>query len=512
MKKKLPSHDIEVRVNALSPNFLRRSRSTISFSSVVRVVGMMCLMESALLLICTIVALGYQESDILPFTSAFLVSIATGSILLLVTKGKVNKQTQGYREGALSVALTWIVLSLIGTLPFLVGGYLTNFADAFFETMSAFTTTGSTTFADVESLPHGILFWRSIMQWTGGIGIVVFTMALIPLFSSGKNGGSLYNAETSGITHERFLPRIRVVVQKLWIVYVSITVILIILLLFGGMNLFDAICHAFTCIPTGGLSTKNNSIAFYHSRYIEYIIVLFMIIGSTNLSLLYISIFKKPKDFFKDEEFRWFIILIATYTLITFIGVFSSHHYASIEESFRKSLFQVVTLISSTGYLTENYNLWGPFFACLSIPIMTVCGCAGSTSGGLKISRIMVMLKNLKNEFRKRIHGNMVLNVRLNRRSINGDVIMQVLAFVSLYILIIILGTIALSFMGYQPIDSISMTISSISNCGPCSGVYISNFAEAGMIEKILLSFIMLAGRLEVFTFVGIIMPSFYKR
>lgn len=475
----------------------------------IRVVGMMCLTETFFLALCFAVALFYGGGDALPFLYTTLIMFVVGATLVYLTRNRKNR-VQGYREGALAVVLTWITLSLLGMMPFIFGGYTSNAIDAFFETVSGLTTTGATTYATVEHLPHGILLWRSLIQWQGGIGIIVFTMALSPALGGG--GGSLYNAETSGITHERFLPRIKKVAQRLWILYLGLTIVLIGLLALGPMNFFDAVCHALSCLSTGGFSTRNDGILAFNSIYTEYVLIVFMFIGSLNLSLLYMACVGKPKKLLRDEEFHWYGIIILGYTLLTFVVLLINASFTTGEETFRQALFQVVSLSSSTGFLTSDTNTWGPFFVGLSLPIMFVCGCAGSTSGGLKVSRFMVMIKNLNNEFKKRIHPNMVANVRFNSMSVNSDVVIQVLAFISLYLLIIILGTIAVTLVGNDFTSSITSVLSCISNVGPSSGKYTMHYANAGEVEKLILSFVMLAGRLEVFTFVGVLLPSFRRK
>lgn len=489
---------------------LYRRKHAVDVISTLRVVGAMCAMESLVLCVCVIVALSYHDGSELPFLYTTLIMGGVGALLLFLTKNRKRK-VQGYREGALTVVLTWVALSVIGMLPFLFGGYTDKPLDALFETVSGFTTTGATTFADVQSLPPTILLWRALTQWQGGVGIVVFTMALAPMFSSGE-GGALYNAETTGIKHDRFLPRIRAVAQRVSLIYLGLTIVLILLLYLGPMNLLDAICYAFSCISTGGFSVHNDSVAVYNSPYVESVLSLFMFIGSLNLSLVYLCCIGAPKKLFGDEEFRWFTAQMLIYIFITALFLFLQHQYDTLGTTIRKSIFQVVSMASTTGFLTSDINAWGSFFVALCVPMMFVCGCAGSTSGGLKMSRFMVMIKNLQNEFKKRIHPNMVANVRFNGRSVDSDVVMQVLAFISLYLCIIVVATIGMALCNNDFTTSVTSVISCISNVGPCIGEYTMHYANASAMEKFILSVVMLAGRLEVFTFIGIMHPFFWKK
>lgn len=492
--------------------WLNRHSTHINFRFVALVVGNMCLTETAFLLLCTFVDLFYGESSSHAFLWTALIMSGFGYLLLVLGKKKSKKgQKSGRREGMLAVTGTWLTLSLIGMLPFVFGGFTETVADAFFETASGFTTTGATIFKSVEQLPHAILLWRSLIQWQGGIGIVLFTLALPQM--SGIGGSSLYNAESTGIKHERFLPRIAEVAQRLWVLYVGITVLLTLLLWAGPMNLFDSLCHALTCVSTGGYTTRNKGILAYNSAYTEYVISIFMFLGSLNMALLYIAVFRRqPKRLLKEEEFRWFFWFVVGFTVIAFIWLLFNHIFSSTEETFRKALFQVVSLISSTGYVTADMNLWHPFFFCIGIMMMGVCGCAGSTTGGLKMSRLMVMIKNLSNEFKKRIHPSMVTNVRFNGKAVDSDVVIQVLAFIFLYLAVIIAGTLALCLTGTDFVSSVADTFCCISNVGATFGAHSSSFASMGAFGKIVMSIIMLAGRLEVFTVIGIFVPSYWRK
>lgn len=497
----------------ISKRRLHNQAPWINFRFIAYAIGNMCLLESGFLVLCVLVSLLYRESSLGPFLWTALIMVAVA--LLLRSWGKEHtkhRQHVGSREGMLAVTLSWITLSAIGMLPFVFGGYTPTVADAFFETVSGFTTTGATVFEEIENLPHALLLWRSMTQWQGGIGIIFFTLALPQVNSVGSS--SLYNAETTGIKHERFLPRIAEVARRLWGVYVGLTLLLVLLLWAGPMNLFDAVCHAFSCISTGGFSTHNNGVLHFNSAYVEYVLTLFMFIGSINFTWIYMSLAHRSlKRLYREEEFRWFVGFLAFFIVATFLWLFIKNIYASPELAFRRSIFQVITLTSSTGFTTaENVNEWHSFFFSLGIVMMTVGGCAGSTSGGFKIGRFMVMVKNLSNEFKKRIHPSMVTNVRFNGKAVDTDVVIQVLAFVGLYLGVIIISTFLLCLAGNSFLSSVSDSVTCISNVGPSFGPHAMNFSLAGSFEKVVLSLVMLAGRLEVFTLIGIFVPSFWRK
>lgn len=478
---------------------------------IAKVVGQMCLFELPLMLVCLAVAY-YYGNTILPFVVGFVMYLIVG--LILYGYGhKKNTIAIGRREGMLAVTATWLVLSALATIPILLSPGSTNdFWAALFETISGFTTTGATIYVDIDELEHSILLWRALMQWQGGIGIVVFTVALIPMLSGGHGVSHIFNAETTGITHDRFLPKISDVAKRLASVYVLITVLLAILLYLGPMGLFDAVCHAFATVSTGGYSTKTDGISAYNSPYIEYVISSFMYLGSLNLTLTYFLLLGKPIKLIADEEFRWFSLFVGSFTLIITYWIWSNGLYDSWEEAFRKALFQCTSLASSTGFLTADITSWKPFFWIVALLLMFVNGCTGSTSGGLKMARFIVLVKNLRNEFKKQVRPHMLTPVIFNGRQVSISVVHQILAFCVLYVVLIFAGAALIMLDGNGFDSSISIAVSCISNSGPGIGKYVSSVAVAGDFTKVVLSFLMLAGRLEVFTFIGILTPYFWKR
>lgn len=482
----------------------------INFKFVFKVVGTLCLFEILFLLLCLAIALYHKGHDTLPFIYTIGVMAAVGLSFFLIGR-RASVYEAGILEGMLTVTLTWVTLSLLGMLPFVFGGYTRSVTDAFFETMSGFTTTGATIFAEVESLPRGILFWRSLMQWQGGIGIVVFTVALLPMLGAGSAAAQIYNAETTGIIHDRFLPRIRQVAQRLCGVYILSTTVLIFLLWMGPMGLFDAVCHAFTCISTGGYSTRNGSIADFHSIYVEYITSLFMFIGSLSITVQYFLLNGRPGKLIRDEEVRGFVIFTLSIAAVTTLWLIWRGEYPTLEENFRHALFQTYSIVSSTGYTTADYMSWGPFFWCMAIIMMIVCGCAGSTTGGIKMSRFLVLMKNLRNEFKKRTRPNLMVPVRINNITITARLVSQVLAFAFLYFLLIFAGITLLTLDGMDFTAAVGSSVSAMGNIGPGFGPYFSHFGQAGDFSKWVLSFLMLTGRLEVFTVISILHPAFWR-
>jgi trk system potassium uptake protein TrkH len=478
---------------------------------VIKMLGSMFILETIFMLMAVAVAFLYKGDDFYPLLISSVLLFGCG-VAFYLTGYYANEYAAGRREGMLVVALTWTLLSLFGMLPFYIGGYIDNITDAYFETMSGFTTTGASILTDIEALPKGILFWRSLTQWQGGIGVVVFTVALLPIL--GKGASQMFDAETTGITHERFRPRVTQVAKRLSGVYILFTVVLAVLLYRGPMDVFDAVNHALTTMSTGGYSTKNVSIAYWDSSYVEYVVMLFMFIGSINMTLLWFFVKGSPKKLFADEEVKWFFYFVLIVITISTVWLLYNGFVTGIEDAFRKAAFQIVSLISSTGFSTADYLPWGPFFWLIALSIMFVGGCAGSTSGGLKMSRFIVLNKNLSNVFLKQTHPNAILPVRMNGRVVSEDVVHRILAFVFVYISLILVSCLVLMLDGLGFEETIGATISAISNVGPALGDLgpAHNYAEVPTVSKWFLSFLMMVGRLEIFTVLTILLPGFWKQ
>ena len=480
----------------------------INYKIIFRVLGLLLLIESFFLLLSSVVSLIYGEK-MMPLIIPFIITGVIGLAAWFFTAQW--PKDMGKKEGYLIVSLVWIVFSFFGALPFTLSGHVSGYTDAFFETMSGFTTTGASILNDIEALPKGLLFWRSIIQWIGGMGMIVMSLAILPML--GIAGMELFVAEVPGPTADKLHPRVKQTAQRLWGIYVLFTALETILLYIGGMNFFDAINHAFTTMATGGYSTKQASIAYYDSPFIQYVIILFMIIAGVNFSLSYFALKRKFYKVIGNEEFRYYIAFIAAFTIAITIIIISNGNIDSFEKSFRDALFQVVSLITTTGYVTADYLSWGSLAAILSFAIMFFGGSAGSTGGGIKIVRIVLLFKNSYQEFKRLLHPNAIIPVRLNHKAVDPKIITNVLAFIVFYLLIFVAGSIVMAGMGLDIDSAMGSVIASLGNIGPGIGSVgpMDNFAHIPDAGKWFLSFLMMLGRLELFTVMIIFTPVFWK-
>lgn len=476
--------------------------------------GKLVMMLSCFLLLSALVSLLYGEDDLYALLVSASITFASGFSAHLI--GDRDDSSIGVRGGCVVVGVVWIVLSFFGMLPFVISGYIPSVTDAYFETMSGFTTTGASILNDIESLPHGLLFWRSIIQWIGGMGIVVLSLAILPMMGSGMQ---LYVAEVPGVTYDRLQPRLKDTARMLWGTYLALTLAETVLLSVFGMSIFDAICHSFTTMSSGGYSTKQASIAYWDSPLIQYIIILFMIFAGVNFSLVYSGLVGKLslKKIFKDEEFSIYLIIIAAVTLFIAVGLIlsnSSLSFAGVEKSFRDSLFQTVSILTTTGYATADYMIWKPLLWMILFFVMFVGGSAGSTAGGIKVIRILVVVKNMFYEFRRRVHPKSIMPVRINHHVISENTINNVHAFITVYFMLIAFSVLLLISLGMNVSDSLGAVVTSISNVGPGLGNLgpAGNFAEIPTFVKWYLSFLMLVGRLEVFTVLLLFSRTFWRR
>ena len=481
----------------------------INFKTIIRIIGILLLLETVMFLVCSSVSFYYRESDMLDFWKAG--GITAGIGLLLAALGKGGERQLTRRDGYVLVSFAWVAFSLFGMLPFYIGGYIPDIADAFFETMSGFSSTGATILDDIESLPHGILFWRSMTQWIGGLGIIMFTIAVLPIF--GVSGLQVFAAEASGPTHDKVHPRIGITAKWIWSIYTGITTLLVCLLMLGGMDWFDSICHAFATTGTGGFSTKQASVAYYNSPYIEYVISIFMFISGINFTLVLLFVNRKFKKFISNAELKFYFSSVVFFTAVIAIALYYTSPMG-MEESFRKSLFQVISLHTSTGFATDDYMQWSPVLWGLLTIIMLMGACAGSTTGGLKCIRMVILTKVSRNEFKHILHPNAILPVRINKQVISSSIVSTVLAFCFIYITIIVISTLLMMTMGVGAEESIGCVISSIGNMGPGLGETGPAYSWNALPDaaKWLLSFLMLLGRLELFTVLLLFTPDFWKR
>ena len=481
----------------------------INFKTIIRIIGILLLLETVMCLVCSGVSFYYRESDMLDFWKAGGITAGVGLLLAALGKGGERQLTR--RDGYVLVSFAWVAFSLFGMLPFYIGGYIPDIANAFFETMSGFSSTGATILDDIESLPHGILFWRSMTQWIGGLGIIMFTIAVLPIF--GVSGLQVFAAEASGPTHDKVHPRIGITAKWIWSIYAGITALLVGLLMLGGMDWFDSICHAFATTGTGGFSTKQASVAYYNSPYIEYVISIFMFISGINFTLLLLFVNRKFKKFIGNAELKFYFGSVVLFTAVIAIVLYYTSPMG-MEESFRKSLFQVISLQTSTGFATDDYMQWTPVLWGLLTIIMLMGACAGSTTGGLKCIRMVILTKVSRNEFKHILHPNAILPVRINKQVISPSIVSTVLAFCFIYISIIVIGTLLMMAMGVGAEESMGCVISSIGNMGPGLGETGPAYSWNALPDaaKWLLSFLMLLGRLELFTVLLLFTPDFWKR
>ncbi len=439
------------------------------------------------------------------------ITILFGYVMRLSTKSEKNAEIKK-RDGYLIVVGGWICMSLFGSLPYVISGSIPNFTDAFFETMSGFTTTGSTILNDIESLPKSILFWRSMTQWIGGMGIIVLTIAVLPLLGIG--GMELFVAEAPGPTKDKIHPRIKETAKRLWIIYFGLTCLETIILFFLGLDFFDAINHSLTTTSTGGFSTKQDSIAAFNNPWVEAVIVVFMFIAGTNFTLIYFGLKFKFKKLLNNDEFKWYLtsILVVIFSLSLFH--FSILDNTSFINSFRRIAFQVVSIITTTGYATADYTMWGPFMSFIFFLFLFSGASAGSTSGGIKIVRIVLLIKNSLLEFKRRLHPKAIIPLILNKNTVSGQVTYNLMAFIILYLFIFTVGSLILTFIGVDFLTSVSAVASAIGNVGPGIGSVgpANSFYHLPDIGKWVLSIFMLMGRLELFTVCLLFTPYFWKR
>ena len=477
---------------------------------ILRIVGILLFIEAAFLLGSVGVSLFYAEDTVRPllYSAGIIASIA----LLLVTFCKGGERAISRKDGYVVVTLCWIVFSLFGTLPYILTDSIPSFTDAFFETMSGFTTTGATILQDIEALPKSILFWRMMTHWVGGLGIVFFTVAVFPIF--GLNDMNLFSAESVGPIRAKLHPRISVTARWILTIYMALTVICTVSLRIAGMGWFDAVCHAMSTIATGGFSTKQASIAAFNSPVIENVITFFMFVSGVNLSLLYLAIFKaRPMTLFRDTEFKTYFSIAAGFSVVVGVGLFFTSDMG-VAEALRVSLFQVVSLQTTTGFATANYAVWMPLLWLLLCALMFIGACSGSTSGAMKCARISILFKVMWNEFKRRVHPTAVSPVRMTGRIIPTAVQSAILAYTVIYIFMLVLGLFVNMAFGVDFLDAFSLSVASVGNVGPALGNYgpMDSFATLPAAVKWFSAFQMLVGRLEFFAVLLLLTPVFWRR
>lgn len=481
----------------------------INIRFIASLIGKLMLIEGVFLVLCIFISLLYGESDTLAFTYSALITIGAG--LLMGFTINVHDRVLAKKDGYFIVSIIWIIFSLFGCLPYILGHTIPSFVDAFFETMSGFTTTGSSILNNVEALPHATLFWRSLTQWLGGLGIIVLFLAILP--SLGIEGRDLYVAEVTGPTHSKMAATFNSSARKLWILYLSLTGLQTILLTFGGMSFFDSICHSFTTMATGGFSTKQNSVAYWDSAYIQYVIVIFMFIAGTNFGLCYAVTKGNWRKMYKDNEFRWYLIIALLSSLTIGLGLYFTG-WADLEKSLRDATFQVVTLMTTTGYATADYLLWPALLGLILFLLLFIGASAGSTSGGIKVVRIVLLFRNSFLELKRIIHPNAVINVKYNEKTIHPSIMTSVTSFFIIFMIIFSVGSIIMSLFTEDIATACSAVITSMSNVGPGFGSVGPMYTFSGLHDfaKIFLALLMMVGRLEVFTVLVLFTKAFWRR
>jgi trk system potassium uptake protein len=453
-------------------------------------------------------SLYYGENDYKSLLISSALCILFGSFSLIKRKKREDLRP---KEGFAVVTLGWIVFSAFGALPFVISGAIPSYTDAFFETMSGFTTTGATILTDIESVSHGLLFWRSLTHWFGGMGIIVLSLAILPFL--GVGGMQLFKAESPGPVVDKLSPRITETAKILWGVYVLFSAIETILLMFAGMNLFDALCHTFGTMATGGFSTKNASIGGFGSSYIDYIITIFMIIAGTNFALHYRVLKGNFKSLLKSSEFKFYISIIIGATLLIGIETYMIN-YTNIFDTIQYTIFQVVAILTTTGFGTADYEQWSSGSQIILLLLMFIGGCAGSTGGGIKVLRIYILLKFIYSEILMILHPQAVIPVKIGNKVIDKKVITNIAGFFILFMIITAIGILIMALMGLDFTSSIGAVTATINNIGPGFGNVgpTDNYAFIHPAGKWILSFFMLVGRLEVFTVIILLTKDFWKK
>jgi trk system potassium uptake protein TrkH len=477
--------------------------------SILRILGLILITEAIFMWLSIPVSLIFKEKDALQFFMSGAITGLAGLVAYIMVRN--SKLLINQRDGYMIVTGGWLLFSLFGTLPFILTDSIPSFTDAFFETISGFTTTGASILNNIEELSHAVLFWRSLTQWLGGMGIILLTLIILPYLGIG--GMQLFAAEVPGPTPDKLHPHIRDTAQRLWLIYLSFTVVEILLLWAGDMGLFDAVCHSLTTMATGGYSTKQASIAYWSSPYIQYVITLFMFLAGTNFTLSYFAMHGHLKKVWSNEEFKWYLGFVAGFTIFITLGLFLGTG-AGLETSFRDSVFQVVSILTTTGFATVDYLEWAPWLVVLIFILMFFGGSAGSTGGGPKIMRIVIMLKNSTQELKRMIHPNAVIPVRLNKSAVEERLVTNVLAFLAFYAIIAVASIAIMSVLGNDLETSMGAVAATLGNIGPGIGKVgpALNYAEIHAIGKWYLSFLMLVGRLELFTVLVIFSPMFWRR
>ena len=493
----------------------------LNYRIIIHLMGLLLLFNGGFMLIAALVSGIYDDGVTLDITLAAIITLLLGILSMFYTRGH-DKEVKK-KEGYIIVTLGWIVMSASGILPYVFSGAIPSITNAFFETISGYTTTGASILNDIESLPKGILFWRSLTHWIGGMGIIVLAIAILPLLGIG--GMQLFSAEAPGPNADKLHPRITDTAKRLWLIYFGYTAAETLLLSVAGMSFFDAINHSMATLSTGGFSTKNASLAYWNNRpLIQYIVIFFMFLAGSNFVLSYFAFKGKIQRVLRDEEFKFYSGLMLIFTLITALVVYfmanvevSNLHpmlFGEVESSFRHALFQITAVITTTGFVTADFTAWTPFLTVFFFGLMFMGGSAGSTAGGIKVMRHILIIKNGLLEFKRTLHPSAIIPVRFNNKTVSEHIVYNIIAFFVLYMLLFILGALVLSLLGLDFISAIGGAASSLGNVGPAFGDLnpVSNYNSLPLLGKWWCGFLMLAGRLELFTVLILFNPYFWKK
>jgi trk system potassium uptake protein TrkH len=473
-----------------------------------------------LMLLSALVSYSYQDGVAFEITLAAFLVLSIGALSMLF--GRQHEKQIQKREGYLIVSLGWILMAVSGTIPYLLTGTFTDFASSFFEAMSGYTTTGASVLNDIEVLPKGVLFWRSTTHWIGGMGIIVLAIAILPFLGIG--GIQLFTAEAPGPGGDKLHPRITDTAKRLWLIYVVYTCLETLLLWLAGMSFFDAINHAMSTVSTGGFSTKNSSIAFWNDQpLIQYIISFFMLLAGTNFVLSYFIFTRKFQKIIADEEFKVYLSFILVFTVLATVVILNqesmavlgnSFSWTQIETSFRAALFQVIAVITTTGFVSADFTQWTPFLTVVFFGLMFLGGSSGSTSGGVKVVRHMLMIKSGFLEFKRALHPNAIIQARYNNKTVSDSIAYNILGFFILYMLSFIIGAVGFGSLGINFESAVGLSASTLGNVGPALGDFgpSSTYAALPQSGKLWATFLMLLGRLELFTVLIILTPFFWRK
>ena len=481
---------------------------TVNYRVVLNVLGLLLLFNGLFMLLCLPATVIFNLEDVVSMGFSATATLGLGMMTWVLTRSS-EKPNIRKREGFLIVTFGWVVMSISGTLPYIMSGSVVSFTDAFFETLSGYTTTGASIITDLDIVPKDILLWRSMTQWIGGMGIIVLAVAILPILGIG--GMQLFVAESPGLKADKLAPKIRDTAKRLWLIYVGLTVAELVMLKIAGMTWFDALNHALTTMATGGFSTQNTSAAEF-SPAIQYIITLFMFLAGTSFTLTYFALVGNVKKVLENEEFRFYAGII----LLTTVGVsivVASVSDVGFEKAFRDSIFQIISLITTTGFVSADYTSWTSFITMVFFILLFFGGSAGSTAGGVKIVRHIILVKNSILELKRQLHPSAIIPVRLNGRAVDQSITYNVVAFIMTYIIIFALGSVVMTMFGVDLLTAMGSVATSLGNVGPGIGNVgpMDNFAWLPAGAKWFLAILMLVGRLELFTVLILFTPYFWR-